>query len=285
MWFVNLLLILAVIYAVIVSGMYLAQTWLLFPTKLAEIGRPQLPASAERLAIDTPGGERLVGVRLRPVGAPAERGPVLLGFGGNAWNADNVALYLHGLFPDAEVVAFHFRGYRPSSGTPSADALLADSLLIFDHLRQAAADRRIVAIGFSIGSGVAAYLARHRPVAGMILVTPFDSLEALAREHYFWAPVGLLLRHHMPTIDWVRDLTAPAALITAGRDTIVPARRSEPLRKAIPRLVFDRNIQDAGHNDLYDHPAFVAAMREALARIEAAAAENAAGARPDAARP
>ncbi len=35
----------------------------------------------------------------------------------------------------------------------------------------------IIAIGFSIGSAVAAYLARHRPVAGLILVTPFDSLE------------------------------------------------------------------------------------------------------------
>ena len=284
MWYVNLLLTLAVIYALIVSGMYFAQTWLLFPTALTAAGRPRLPASAERLAVDTPDGERLVGVRLRPAGGPEERRPLLLGFGGNAWNADNVALYLQGLFPDAEVVAFHFRGYRPSSGTPSADALLADSLAVFDHLRQAAAERRIVAVGFSIGTGVAAYLARHRPVAGTILVTPFDSLEALAREHYFWAPVGLLLRHRMPTIDWARDLTVPAALITAGRDTIVPARRSEPLRKAIPRLVFDRNIQHAGHNDLYDHPAFVAAMREALARIEAATPEDAAGATPDAAR-
>jgi hypothetical protein len=35
----------------------------------------------------------------------------------------------------------------------------------------------------------------------MILVTPFDSLEALARDLYPWAPVGLLLRHRMPTVD------------------------------------------------------------------------------------
>jgi hypothetical protein len=29
-------------------------------------------------------------------------------------------------------------------------------------------------------------------------VTPIDSLEALARPHFPWAPVGLLLRHRMP---------------------------------------------------------------------------------------
>jgi pimeloyl-ACP methyl ester carboxylesterase len=207
----------------------------------------------------------------------AEPGPLLLGFGGNAWNADDVALYLHQLFPDADVAAFHYRGYQPSGGRPSAQALLADSLVIFDHLHQASTPTRTVAVGFSIGAGVAAYLARNRPLAGTILVTPFDSLEALAREHYPWAPVGLLLRHRMPTIDFVRGTATPTALIVAGRDSIVPARRTEPLRRAVPRLVFDRTIEDAGHNDLYDHPAFVEAMHEALARIEAAAVENGTG--------
>jgi hypothetical protein len=49
----------------------------------------------------------------------------------------------------------------------------------------------------------------------------------------------------------------------------VSARRSAPLRQAVSNLVFARNI-GAGHNDLYDHPAFAEAMREALASIEAA---------------
>ena len=68
-----------------------------------------------------------------------------------------MALYLHGLFPDRDVIAFHYRGYAPSSGRPSAEALLSDSLLIFDHLQQVRAPQRVIAVGFSIGSGVAAY--------------------------------------------------------------------------------------------------------------------------------
>jgi pimeloyl-ACP methyl ester carboxylesterase len=130
------------------------------------------------------------------------------------------------------------------------------------------AHERIVLVGFSIGSGVAAYLARHRPVAGLILVTPFDSLETLARDLYWWAPVGLLLRHRMPTIEFVRGSIVPTALILAERDAVVRARRSVPLRPAIKNLVFERTV-DAGHNDIYDHPAFAAAMREALTKIEA----------------
>jgi pimeloyl-ACP methyl ester carboxylesterase len=73
----------------------------------------------------------------------------------------------------------------------------------------------------------------------------------------------------MPTIEFVRATLVPTALIIAERDTIVPARRSTPLRAAITNLVFERSI-DAGHNDLYERPAYGAAMREALAKVESA---------------
>ena len=76
----------------------------------------------------------------------------------------------------------------------------------------------------------------------------------------------------MPTIEFVRGSLAPTALIIAERDTIVPARRSAPLRPVIRNLVFERTI-DAGHNDLYDHPDFAQAAREALTRVEAASSD------------
>ncbi len=270
MWLAHLALVLAALYAAAVAAMFLAQTWLLFPTALAGAARVRLPASAQRLEASTPDGEVLVGVRIPAAAAGRdERAPTLLGFGGNAWNADAVALYLHDLFPDRDVAAFHYRGYAPSTGRPSAAALLSDSALVFDRLRQAHPRGRVVAVGFSIGSGVAAHLARHRPAAGLIMVTPFDSLEALARDLYWWAPVGPLLRHRMPTVDFVRGSPVPTALIAAERDTIVPPRRSTALRQAVGNLVFEAAV-DAGHNDLYGRPAFAAAMREALARIEAA---------------
>jgi uncharacterized protein len=266
MWLVHLALVAAALYVAVISGMYVAQTWLLFPTTLVQAGHVRLPASARRLEVEVPSGDRLVGVYIPASSHTGQRGPLLLGFGGNAWSADAMALYLHERVPDCDVIAFHYRGYRPSTGQPSAEALLGDAVTIFDHVQQVLAPKHVVAVGFSIGSGVAAYLSQQRPLAGLILVTPFDSLEALARDLYWWAPVGLLLRHRMPVIDFVRDRPTPTALIVAGRDTIVPARRSAPLRDVIPNLVLDRTIE-AGHNDLYDRKAFVETVREALARI------------------
>lgn len=264
----KLVLVLAAAYIAVVAVMYAAQTQMLFPTQLAAGSSSMLPKSAARLEVETPDGERLRGVHVASArDRPGER-LVILGFGGNAWNAEGLAAYLHGVFPDREVVAFHYRGYPPSTGRPSAAALLADAPVVFDHVLETLGVGRVVAVGLSLGAGVAADLAARRSLAGLILVSPFDSLEALAREHFPWAPVGWLLRHHMATAESLRGVATPTALIAAGRDTIVPPRRTEAVRRAIPMLVLDRTIAQAGHNDLYGHPDFRAAMLEALARFE-----------------
>ncbi len=102
--------------------------------------------------------ESLAGVRIPPIEGRAEGGPTMLGFGGNAWNSEAMALTLHMLLPHRDVVALRYRGYAPSSGRPTAQALFSDSLVIFDHLQKAHAGEHIIVVGFSIGSGVAASL-------------------------------------------------------------------------------------------------------------------------------
>lgn len=270
MWFFQLLVILVVAYVAVIAFMYASQTRMLFPTSMAIASGPSLPASAVRLEVMAPDGERLRGVRIPPSRNGAGERLVILGFGGNAWNADTVAVYLNDLFPEASVVAYHYRGYAPSTGSPSAAALLADAPLIYDHVLKNAGKAPVVVVGFSIGASVAAHLASRRSVAGLIMVSPFDSLEALARDRFPWAPVGLLLRHRMSTVDAVRGLNVPTALIAAGRDTVVPPRRTQAVRLAIPNLLLDRTIARAGHNDLYDRRDFRTAMIEALQQIKMA---------------
>jgi uncharacterized protein len=272
MTIVNLLLAAATVYLAVVSGLYLGQTWLIFPSGLAS-GTVPLPASAERIEAESADGHRLVGTRIPPA-VPTDDPPLLIAFGGNAWNADHLARYVHEALPSAEVVAFHFRGYGPSEGRPGAQALLADAPLVHDAAI-GDEERRVVAVGFSIGAALAVRVARERKIAGMILVTPFDSLESLVRETYFWAPVGLLLRHHFTPIEEIGEIRVPAAVVTAERDSIVPERRTAPLREAIPELVYDRAIEGAGHNDLYGRSAFVDSLGEALDAVLQSGASSA----------
>jgi pimeloyl-ACP methyl ester carboxylesterase len=261
MW--KLLLIPLGLYLLLLGIVFAFQGRLLFPAGSAG-GAGPLPAGAERLSLETADGERLAGVHLPPTARPSNI--LILGFGGNGWNGETAAAYLQDVYPEADIVVFHYRGYRPSTGSPSARALLDDAPQAYDFAAARFPDRRIVAVGFSIGCGVAASLAPKRPLAGLILVTPFDSLEAVAAEQFGWLPVHWLFRHEMNAARWLSASAVPTAIVAAERDTLVTAARTEGLRRATARLVYDRTIPGAGHNDIYDRPEIRGALREALAR-------------------
>ena len=261
----KLLLLPAFLYLAVLAAIYFGQRALLFPTRLAGGALP-LPQAA-RLSIDAEDGVRLHGVHIPAFANASSDRLLILGFAGNAWNAEAAADYLAGLYPQADVAVFHYRGYAPSTGRPSGAALLSDALLVHDHVREQLRPGRIVAVGFSLGSGAAARLASRRELAGLILVTPFDSLRNVAAGHYPWLPVRLLFRHEMPAAEDLARARVPTAIVAAERDTIIPPRRTDALRRRVSNLVYDRTIPGAGHNDLYERPDFRQAMREALERI------------------
>jgi pimeloyl-ACP methyl ester carboxylesterase len=246
--------------------MFEFQSHLIFPTHaVPSAGR--LPDGAEKLSLKTPDGKNLVGIHIR-ADQPSKDGTLILGFGGNAWNAQDVAQYLHELFPDEDVVAFHYRGYAPSQGTPSAEALIADAPLVYDLAIKQFAPKRIVAVGFSIGTGVAAQLAAVRNLDGLILVTPFDSLKAVAQSMYPWLPIAPFFEHEIDAAAPLANGSAPVAIIAAQRDEIVAPARTEALRGRIANIVFDRTIQGAGHNDIYARSDFHDAMHQAIKRLK-----------------
>lgn len=246
--------------------MFEFQSHFIFPTHAVPSAGPW-PRGAERLSIKTPGGEELAGIRLQ-ADEPSEEPTLIIGFGGNAWNAQDVAEYLHELFPDDEIVTFHYRGYAPSQGSPSAEALMADAPLVYDRAVELVKPKQVIAIGFSIGSGIAARLAAERPVDGLILVTPFDSLKAVAQSAFPWLPIGPFFEHEIDAGSAVEKLDIPVAIIAGERDEIVPSERTEVLRKRVPNLVFDRTITRAGHNDIYARSDFQEAAREGLRRVK-----------------
>ena len=113
MWLLKFIFGLACIYAVMVVAAYFLQAKLIFPSGL--VGRAGgLPAGSSDIELKTPDGVTIVVTRIPPQTGNTKPTPILLGFGGNAWSADSVALLLHRIFPEHEIAAMHYRGYGPS---------------------------------------------------------------------------------------------------------------------------------------------------------------------------
>lgn len=247
------------------------QTRLIFPTHAVGPEGP-LPRGSIRISVETTDGNTLHGIHIPPVSAERKPRTLVLGFGGNGWNGADVAAQLHMAFSQADIVVFHYRGYSPSTGSPSAEALLADAPLIHELAVDRVRPDRTIAVGFSIGSAVAASLAGRRPLDGMILVTPFDSLKSAASDLYPWLPVATFFEHEMNTAAYLRDSQVPVAMISGDRDTLILPVRTQALRRHVPNLVYDRTIDGAGHNDIYHRPEFQQAMQDALAALQSSSA-------------
>ena len=150
-------------------------------------------------------------------------------FGGNAedvyYNAEDFRQHL----PEATAYLVNYRGYGGSSGSPSEAALFADALALFDRL--AARHERIAVVGRSLGSGIATYLASQRPVHRLVLVTPHDSVLALAQKHYPVYPVSLMLKDRYESVRYAADIDMPVLLLVAQNDTLIPPAHAQRTRR------------------------------------------------------
>ena len=189
---------------------------------------------------------------------------VVLYFGGNAEDVLYTASAASNL--DARsVVVVNYRGYGGSSGEPSQQALYEDGLAIYDYaIKRGVAPENIVVMGRSLGSGVASMLAGSRPVRAAILITPFDSLESVAAGHYPFLPVRLLLRHPFPSVDWAQRTKAPALIIAAEQDVVVPAAHARKLFDAWAGKKQFHVLPQTGHNNIEMHPDYYRLIDEFL---------------------
>jgi hypothetical protein len=115
--------------------------------------------------------------------------------------------------------------------------------------------------GRSLGSGVAVWIASQRPIARIILVTPFDSLADVASEQYRFVPVRWLLRDKFESWRYAPTVKAQTRIIVAEDDELVPRFSSDRLRSRFQEgLVFYIVVPKVGHNTIQDSPEYWALL-------------------------
>jgi uncharacterized protein len=188
----------------------------------------------------------------------------LIYFGGNAEDVSASIADFAAAVPDRAVYLVNYRGYGGSTGHPSEAALLSDAAAIYDWV--AFHHDRIAVVGRSLGSGVAVALATRRGVDRLVLITPYDSIDNVAADHFPFFPVRWLLRDHYDSLRRIGQVHAPVLALLAEQDAVVLSARSEALLAAMPSDIrHTLVIHGATHNDISSFPAYWQSLRSFLA--------------------
>ena len=160
--------------------------------------------------------------------------------------------------PGASWLLMDYRGYGQSDGAPSEKALVADALSLYDHAVQLPGTdaKGIYVFGRSLGSGAAVFLASERKISSVVLISPFDSLVEVAKHHYPYLPVRLMLRHPFDSIDRAPKLAMPLLCIAAAQDEVIPLAHSRRLYEAWAGPKQWLELEGADHNSTDGMPAF-----------------------------
>ena len=244
----NALGLLALGYALLCLAVFVFQGALIyFPQpRIAAAGTTTLTLAADV-------GPVLVTSRPR-AGAQA-----VLYFGGNAEDVSMSLPELASAFGDAALYLMHYRGYGGSAGTPAEAGLVADAVQLFDQVR--AEHPRVTVIGRSLGSGIAVQLAAARPVARLVLVTPYFSLVDIGAAQFPFLPVRWLMRDKFESWRHAPRVTAHTTFVVAEHDEVIPRRSSDALYQRFGAGVATIRVLDGtSHNTVSAHPGYTAAL-------------------------
>lgn len=206
-----------------------------------------------------------------------DKSPLLIFFGGNAQNSSNTCYSflkndIYKYFEGYNVMIIDYPGYGLSEGTTSDKTMFNAALKIYDYASNLDyVDKdNIVILGYSIGTGVATYLASQRDVDGLILISPYDEALSLYNDTFniFHGPLKLLARYKFDSKYYAQSVNVSPLIITSYHDEVINYNLTLNLVKyfnAVEKtIVLDNNVM---HNDYFSQQEVLSNIHDYLQNI------------------
>jgi uncharacterized protein len=241
----------AVAYAALVGALYLKQEQLIFPGRaLPSDFRFQFDQRFQEVRIPVPGAllDALHFTQDQP------RGLVFFLHG----NAGKLPTWTTGIDfyrrVNYDLFILDYRGYGKSTGRIESEQQLdADVRAAWDIIAPRYRGKPIVIYGRSLGTGLAAKLATDVNASLLVLVSPYSSLAAAAKEAYPLAPEWLL-KYPLRTDQVIASVKMPIVLLHGSEDRRMPLAHSRRLAALASTRVELIVVEGAGHDHIQRFP-------------------------------
>jgi fermentation-respiration switch protein FrsA (DUF1100 family) len=249
---ISIFALFALLYLAVCFYYYYFQEAFIFPASRAETNiELNFTLKHKEIFLDKADGARLNAVLFEAVNPKG----VVLHFHGNGENImhmESVAAPF--VSRNYNLLAMDYRSYGKSTGTLSQESLYSDAMLFMHYLEDSgwkASD--IIIYGRSIGTSIATQLASQKTPKGLILHSPFYSLNSLILETRPYLPVDILLKYPLESAEYMSKVDCPVLILHGDADSIVPLSSAEKLSKIKGKLVI---LKGGNHANLTNFPRF-----------------------------
>ncbi len=261
----RLCVIFLVVYVAVLALLYFFQERLIFfPNKLEPNHDFSFDRPFEEIRLDADGAwisglkflaqggrrERIYGDARDANGKRKAKNGAAIFFHGNAGNLQGWGKYAR-YFTDLgyDFYLFDYRGYGKSGGEiGSQEQLYADADAMMQLVLREYDAGEIAAVGYSVGSGLAARAAQKYGAKRLVLIAPYFSLEELAQEKMPFVP-KFLIKYKIPTFELLGGFGGPVTIFHGEHDELIGVDNSRRLFKFLKPgdKIYELN---AGHNDI-----------------------------------
>lgn len=249
-----------ILYILVCVLLYFFQEKLLFfPQKLDKDFQFVFEQKFEEKYIKTKDGFLLHGILFK---ADSSKGLIfyLHGNGGaiNSWG--EVAKTYNDMGYDAFIL--DYRGYGKSEGSIHSEQELFDDIeTAYLDLKNLYTEKKIIVLGYSLGTGLAAYLCQSYSPKLVILQAPYISMVDMKNLKYPIIPT-FILKYKLNTSAYLQNCKSPIVLFHGKDDELIPKTCSETLQKETGATMI--LLDNQGHNDMTNHPIYIEKIKEIL---------------------
>jgi uncharacterized protein len=217
----------------------------LYPTE--EVGRADLPADLVASTLIARDG---IAVRIVEAPAPKPDAKTVVYFHNNRETAESrsdLARALRSRGLGAVLVEYRGYGWSADAGAPSEEGLYRDAEAVLGALEaRGIGPEKIVLWGTSLGTGVAAEMARRGKGSRLVLVTPYTSIPDLLPV----PPLRPLLPDRFDTLSKACTIGVPVLVVHGDEDEIVPFDMGVRIARALPKAEL-LIVRGGRHGDLF----------------------------------
>lgn len=261
-FFLKAFIVLVTLYVMACLLLYFFQEKLIFfPEKLDPDFRFNFNQTLEEVNFKTPDGVILNAVLFK---ATDPHGLIFYLHGNagsiNSWGT--VANTYTGL--NYDVVMLDYRGFGKSGGKISSERQFFDDVqLVYDAFKPMYGEEKMIILGYSVGTGPAAYLAANNHPAQLILQAPYYSLVDLVKKLYPVLP-SMVLKYKFETNKYLADCKMPVTIFHGDQDEVIYYNSSIKLQQHLKKNDAVIILKGEGHMGMTENKEYLEAIKKRL---------------------